>query len=46
VISGSAWAAICKRIADAAGAKIRIFPDPDGGTLAIVILPAFTEFPA
>ncbi len=38
--------AICRRIADAAGAQIRISPDPDGGTLAIVIFPALPEFPA
>ena len=36
--------AICRRIADAAGARIRISPDPDGGTLAIVIFPALPEF--
>ena len=38
--------AICRRIADAAGAKIRISPDPDGGTLAIVIFPPLPELPA
>ncbi len=37
--------AICRRIADAAGAKIRISPGPDGGTIAMVIFPALPEFP-